>query len=206
MGYRDYKNFEKGQFYHIFNRGNNKENTFIEAQDYNSFLKRLKIVLSLIPRPTGPTGTPLLTLKPLPPGSFTIYSYCLMPNHFHLLIKQNGDTPISKLLLKVCTSYSYYFNKKYKRVGHVFQDQFKAKLVENDIYFTYLTAYIHNNPPQPLLYEFSSFQGVLGIKNDILCDKTLILSMFGDDVENYKKFVIGFSKNQEGQIEDLLID
>ncbi len=197
MQYRDNKNFQKGQYYHIFNRGNNKQPTFLDKLDFYSFLKRVRVVLGL------PTGSPSPTLKPLPPNSFSIHAYCLMNNHFHFLIKQNSDIPISKLLSKVCTSYSLYFNKRHGHVGHLFQDRFKAKLITNDVYFTYLTAYIHNNPPNPISYEFSSFGEILGLKPNNLCERAFLLSIFSNNPENYKKFVLNFSDTQKSQIEDI---
>jgi len=77
---------------------------------------------------------------------FKIHAFCLMPNHFHLLIEQIGDTSISKLISQICTSYSMFINKKYKRVGHVFQDKFKAVLIENNPQLMWTSAYIHMNP------------------------------------------------------------
>ena len=114
---RDYKTFAPGEFFHIYNRGNNKQDIFIEDSDYEFFMLRLKQNLY-------PDKFDELKIQPLPSNSFSLISYCLMPNHFHLLIRQNSEIPTSKLMLKICSSYSKVFNKKYERVGHIFQDQF----------------------------------------------------------------------------------
>ena len=69
-----------------------------------------------------------------------------MPNHFHILIRQNTDLSLTKIISKICTSYSKYFNKKYDRVGALFQDQFKSEHVAKNEYLLWLSAYIHLNP------------------------------------------------------------
>ncbi len=185
MQFRDNKNLQKGQFYHVFNRGNNKQDIFVDKQDFSNFLKRLYIILD-IPY----LGRPL-KVKPLPKSSFTIVSYCLMTNHYHFFIRQNAEIPISKLVLKLCTSYSMYFNKKYNHIGHVFQDRFKAKLVTTDSYFSNLSAYIHLNPKDSVNYQYSSLKGILGLIDDPLCDKNIILNVFNNDPLKYLQFVMG---------------
>lgn len=82
----------------------------------------------------------------LPEDSFSLMAYCLLPNHFHLLIRQNKDVSVSKFILKVATSYSMYFNKKYNRSGGLFESRFKSKHVDSDEYLKYLFSYIHLNP------------------------------------------------------------
>ena len=139
MNTRDYKQCGAGEYYHIYNRGNAKDNIFLDEADFQFFLLRLKQNLGLEKKVNR-------HFRPLSPDSFSIIAYCLMPNHFHLLVKQNLDVPTGKLLSKLCTSYSMYFNKKYDRIGHVFQDQFKQKNIQNDMYLLWLSAYIHLNP------------------------------------------------------------
>ena len=145
-------------------------------------------------------------IKPLPQGAFSILCYCLMPNHYHFLIRQNTDVRVDKLISKICTSYAKYFNLKYKHIGNVFQDRFKAKIVENDSYLTYLSAYIHNNPDDPLKWEYSSFPDYLGLRQGQICDKTFLLGMFNNNSEEYKKFVLGFSDEGVSLIKDLLFE
>ncbi len=128
-----------------------------------------------------------------------------MPNHYHLLVRQNSDTPINKLILKVFTSYSIYFNKKYQRVGHLFQDNFKAKLVEDDVYLKLLTAYIHNNPNNKETYKYSSYQDYISFNDSSLVEVEPILKLFPDP-KTYLEFVHSFkiTDHPDTDIEDLI--
>jgi putative transposase len=205
MKNRDDKIFAPNNYYHIYNRGNGKMDIFKDDEDRKFFLYRFRE--NLYPKP--PEGNPLGRLggasiaaeahtryirKTLPPEAFCLLCYCLMPNHFHLLIKQNGILPISKLILKVCTGYSMYFNKKYETVGHVFQDCFKAVRIENDSQLLWTSAYIHNNPKTGGLvedlkdYQWSSYPDYAGLRQGTLCDQSLILGMMQNNRETYKKF------------------
>jgi putative transposase len=205
MRNRDYKNFAPNCHYHVFNRGNGKQTIFLDEQDYHNFLKRLSLTLGITRVPLGNLGKKS-RIQPLPDNSFSILSYCLMPNHFHFAIRQNSLISISKLMLKVCTSYSIYFNKKYNHVVHIFQDQFKAKLVTNDSQLLYLTAYIHNNPREPLNYSYSSFKEILDIHEQTICDKNLLLKNFDNNANKYKHFVLNFTDIEKINISDLLFE
>src|SRR3989344_9488198 len=128
MGNRDYKNFTKGSIYHIYNRGNNREIIFRDEQDYRAFLFRLGLVLGIKKEHLNNselTKSPKsrIRIESLEPGSFKLHAFCLMPNHFHLLVEQCSEETISKLFLKFLTSFSRYVNLKHKRVGYVFQDR-----------------------------------------------------------------------------------
>lgn len=187
MQYRDYKTFRSGCYYHIFNRGVNKQNIFIDEDDYRQFLKRLKITLGLLP-----AQFVKIRIKPLPQNTFSILAYCLMPNHFHMLIRQNDELGINKLISKLCTSYSSFINAKYDRVGTLFQDRFKAKLVDNDEYAKNVSAYIHNNPKNPKNYPYSGYKEILGKDTDSICDRALLLSWFNNSKVLYEEFVTAF--------------
>ena len=131
--------------------------------------------------------------------------YVLMPNHFHLSAMQNTDLPLSVLITKICTSYSKYFNKKYKRVGSVFQDQFKAVLIKSNEQLLYLTYYIHNNPIKAGLvndlnkYPYSSHLDYIGVRQGTLCKKGLISDQF-KSIKDYTNSVMKFNED------DLLLD
>lgn len=206
---RDYKIFRQDCIYHIYNRGNNKDIIYHDQTDYEQFLKRLKLVL-------GQSNTPIplfgdrkgrhLNIRPLPKGSFTILAYCLMPNHFHFLVRQNNTTGIDKLISKLCTSYAAYYNKRYERIGHVFQDAFKAKLVNNDGYITYLSAYIHNNPENVLTYPYSSFLDYTANRGGTICNKEYILSYFSQNPSLYRDFVLKYNKQTQAKIAHLLFE
>lgn len=189
MNNRDYKNSAPGGHYHIYNRGNARQNVFLDEDDYRFFLLRLRQNLRA-------RGNEERHFRPLPPNSFTLISYCLMPNHFHLQIRQNSDLPTGVLIGKICTSYSMYFNKKYDRVGHIFQDRFKQASIEDDRYFLWLASYIHLNPVKAHLaknatdYPWSSAGEYTQIKDDALCEKELILSRFpGNATKAYEDYL-----------------
>lgn len=190
MGNRDYKQFGAGEYYHIYNRGNEKEKIFLDEGDFNYFI--LKLNQNLFPSDFRKTK---FRTPPLPENSFSLVCYCLMPNHFHLLIKQNKEIRTSQLILRVCTSFSKYFNKKYDRVGHLFQDQFKQEPVGDNSYLSWLSAYIHQNPKTSGLvektenYKWGSYQDYIDLSRGLIkCDKKIILDQF-KTVSVYRDFV-----------------
>jgi putative transposase len=207
MNSRDYKEFAPGNYYHIYNRGNGKMNIFRDEEDFNFFLFRLEENLFPIQNSGNPEERHLQKMKlqqkypnryirsDLPENSFEVISYCLMPNHFHLIIKQNSDIPVSKLMLKICTGFSKYFNRKYDSVGSVFQDRFKAVHVGNDDYLLWLSAYIHLNPLKAGLvrnlndYQFSSYFDYVGARKSRLCSTDFILSALNDEKGTYLDFL-----------------
>lgn len=191
MNNRDYKNFAKNTIWHIYNRGNNKEKIFLDEQDFRAFLLRLGLALGFeitilknLPLTFSPYSR--IRINNVKKGELLLHSFCLMPNHFHLLIEQTEKTPINKLISSVCTSYAKYINKKYGRVGHVFQDKFKAVLIENQSQLMWVSAYIHMNPVKDKLvknaedYVWSSYTDYTRDRNDILVEKNLLLQSFGD--------------------------
>jgi len=151
--------------------------------------------------------------KQLPTGAFSLICYCLMPNHFHLLIRQNTDVKVSKLILKLCTGYAKYFQKKYDRTGHLFQGPFKAIHIENESYLMWLSAYIHQNPPIAGIvtnledYPWSSYLDYIGKRNENICEKDVILEKFKEKT-GYEKFVAesGPLIAQRKEIQVLLLD
>lgn len=209
MQNRDYKIFREGHYYHVYNRGNNRAIIFHDQQDYEQFLKRFKLVLG---QPSAPLvmykdkKNRVLRITPLPANAFSILSYCLMPNHFHILIKQNTAITIDRLITKLCTSYAAYYNKKYEHVGHIFQDAFKAKLVDSDEYLSYLSAYIHNNPTDISKYPYSSFFDYTNKRSGKLCTKEIILAYFSNNPKAYEDFVLGYNAKKEEKVSHLLFD
>lgn len=187
MNNRDYKQFAADSYYHIYNRGNGKMDIFLDEDDLRFFIYRLRQNLFPDKEHSG-------RIIPLPPNSFSLISYCLMPNHFHFLLRQNQDIPTSKLLTKVCTSYSKYFNKKYKRVGHVFQDKFKQIMIDDNSYLLWVAAYIHQNPKMAGLvddladYHWSSYLEFVNLNNDDFCEKSIILNQF-KSIDEFREFI-----------------
>lgn len=214
---RDYKIFGKDGYFHVFNRGNAKMDIFKDDNDYKAFLFRLKE--NLFPEKVPESARKPLTShsyvrKLLPSGAFSLLAYCLMPNHFHLLLRQNAGLTISKLMLKVCGGYSKIFNKKYNRIGSLFQDQYKTVRVETDSQLLWLSSYIHNNPKTAGLvkesedWQWSSYPDYIGLRQGILADKSFVLGMVNTGLNQYQKFVLeSFEKIEEKKdLEYLLLD
>ena len=204
MNHRDYNKFTSGPIHHIYNRGNNKEKIFFDAQDYKAFLFRLGLCLGfseqelnqerLIAMPYS-----RIRITEMKKGNFKLYAFCLMPNHFHLLIEQCGDESISKLLTKVCASYSKYLNNKYKRVGHVFQDCFKAVLMENNSQLMWVPSYIHMNAVKdkivkhPKDYLWSSYNDYAHNRNLPIVSKEFLIETF-ENIENLMEQTLNFKE------------
>lgn len=180
----------KGEFstYHIVQRGNERKDIFIYDDDKKMFLDIL--------------------LKMKNKYNFKLEAYCIMDNHVHLLINDNGND-ISKIVKSINISYAYYFNKKYKRVGHLFQDRFKSELVKDENYLMTLSAYIHNNPIKagmvklPEQYKWSSYNCYISKdKNKFdLVEIERILSLFSNSkrvaIQEYSNYVIKFEMKTE---------
>ena len=207
--------FRNDHFYHVYNRGVEKRTIFLEERDYLRFLETLNFY-RLNPQPMKLSDYRRLKEKIKQTKDQTelvkIVCYCLMPNHFHLLIKQVSDNGISTFLRKISDSYTKYFNTKYKRVGSLFQGVFKAKLVVSDEYLLQLSKYIHRNP-LPLFewearnYPYSSYRFYLSPEENSFCDIELISAYFSKSNPNlsYQSFV------EESDVDDpslysLLID
>ena len=195
MKNRDFKNFVKGSIFHIYNRGNNKEKIFFDEQDYKAFLWRFGLALGFEPEELSGESTISLPysrirITKVKKGDFKLHSFCLMPNHFHLIIEQSGDISISSLMLKFCTSYATYINKKYTRVGYVFQDRFKAVLIDSNPQLMWMFAYIHMNPVKsglvknPEDYVWSSYRDFTNERNLPIIEKSLMNPVFES---NFKK-------------------
>lgn len=144
---------------------------------------------------------------------FKIYSYCFMENHLHLIIDANG-ADISQFMHGINFSYACYFNKKYKRHGHLFQDRFKSKIIATDNYLVTASAYIHNNPTDifgfetcPEKYKYSSLAVFLGLSHDSfgLVDPEFVLSLFGRHPKQarrrYYQFVFKCNIKEKKEIE-----
>lgn len=143
--------FSIGEYYHIYNRGNDKRVIFMETHDYLRFMALLYVCNSTDSVNISDHLRKGLTFSEIfdldrENTLVEIGAYCLMPNHFHLLIREKSEDGISKFMQKLTTGYSMYFNKKNNRTGALFETKFKAKHVGRDEYLKYLFAYIHLNP------------------------------------------------------------
>lgn len=138
-------NFVSGEYYHLYNRGNSKQGIFRDDADRHRFLKLLYTANSdknLVVRDFSKN------VYDMPRGDrlVSIGAYCLMSNHFHLLITPTERGDVSKFMHKLTTAYSMYYNNKYHRTGSLFEGKFKSEYVADDRYLKYLFSYIHLNP------------------------------------------------------------
>lgn len=163
------KQYLENGYYHIYNRGVEKRLIFLDQQDYSVLLNYLKEYLlpkdekSLREQLSSPTTTyrekdkilRILRLNNFA-DEITLLAYCLMPNHFHFFVKQKSAQSIDSFMQSLGIRYTMYFNRKYKRVGSLFQAVYKAVLVSHDEQFVYLSKYIHK---QTLASKDETLQG-----------------------------------------------
>ena len=186
--------FSEGEFYHVYNRGNSKQVIFNSNEDYSRFVRLMYLSnsqrsfkIEYLQRPNFlfERGEPLVAIG----------AYCLMPNHFHMLITPLVQNGVSKYMQKLATGYSMFYNSKYERTGVLFEGKFKARHADTDEYLKYLYAYIHLNPVKlidptwketgtkdavaayeyTVKYPYSSLQDYVGIvreEGDILDQKS----------------------------------
>ena len=198
--------FSIGEFYHAYNRGGNKSVIFLDDKDRERFQKLLFIC-------NGTKPVIFKTIQGLPLDKVNrgetlvdIGAYCLMPNHFHLLLKEKIEKGISLFMSKLLTSYSMYFNKKYERTGPVFESRSKATHLKKDKYIKNIFPYIHLNPkkiidPQwkengitdlqkskiyLLDYKYSSYGDYMGLEREWKC--ILNISEFPEYFLNFREF------------------
>ncbi|MEN2489220.1 transposase [Flavobacterium sp. B11] len=168
--------FEAGHYYHVYNRGNNSENIFIEEKNYSYFLEKVKKYI-------------------LPIAD--VYAYCLLKNHFHIVLrirdridlpekfKEKIHLPFSNLF----NSYSKSINKAYNRTGSLFQEHLQRNRIENEEYLKQLILYVHLNPIKHMFsedfqsYKHSSYRSYLSDKSSSL-DKGFVIKLF-NDLENF---------------------
>jgi REP element-mobilizing transposase RayT len=165
--------FFAGGYYHIYNRGNNQQAIFFERENYVFFLRQLR--------------------KYFVRTAVDIVAYCLMPNHYHLLIHLKIDD-LASLVQPFALSYTKAINKRLHRVGTLFQGPFKAILIEREEYLLELSRYIHLNPVKAALvaraedWEFSSYRDYIGLRNGSLVAPEVVLAYFPSR-QAYREFI-----------------
>lgn len=188
-----------GQYYHLYNRGVAKNDLFIHSSDYKHFLNTLRFYVENKPSTKLSLASRAKTFnkklfQPTKNPMVEVIAYCLMPNHFHLLVKQLKDNGIADFMRRSLNSYSRYFNTKYNRVGALFQGVYQSVLVENEEQLLHLSRYIHLNPfvanltKQPIQYRWSSLKDYLNNRKERLANPALILTMLGS-ADSYKNFI-----------------
>lgn len=166
--------------YHVVFRGINRQVIFEDQEDRVKYLELLKAYQEI--------------------SGFKIYAYCLMSNHIHLLMKE-GEEELGIVFRRLGAGYVYWYNWKYNRRGHLFQDRFKSEPVEDDAYLLAVIRYIHQNPVKagitdnPMDYPWSSYHEYLSDKG--LCETSYILGLFSDDRTKAKKQFEIFNQAEE---------
>ena len=184
------KDYTHDTYYHVYNRGVAKQSIFKDDNDYAVFLNLLKRYLG-----TEPTKDKQGREYPWLHNDIKLLAICPMPNHSHLLLDQNEPKSITALLQGVCTSYTMYFNRKYKRVGHLFQGRFKASTIANDAYLEHISRYIHLNPKDYLKWNYSSLPYYLGKKKAEWISPQPILEIIPQN--QYLKFLSDYKNHKE---------
>lgn len=138
------KLYLKDTYYHVYNRGVEGRDIFQDDKDYKVFLGFIKRYLTILIQ--DEVQPQRIQWKQKLYDEVQLTAYCLMPNHFHLLLKQKTKEGMTKFIRALMNSYVRYFNRKYKRIGGLFQGIFKAVPIDNDAYLLHLTRYIHLNP------------------------------------------------------------
>lgn len=184
--------YEADGYYHVYNRGVAKLPIFLDHADRYYFLGLFSRHLDPGNDSHDTTGSPY----PKFDTSIEILAYCLMRNHFHLLLRLGEDTnAITEFMRCLSTAYTMYFNRKYKRVDPLFQGRFKASKITNDAYLIHISRYIHLNPHGYKTYEFSSLPDYLGEPRHIWIKPAAILSLFGPD--EYLPFLEDYETNKQ---------
>ena len=166
--------FESGKCYHIYNRGCNKENIFLNEDNYQYLIR--------------------LFSKNIKTFNVTIIAYCLMPNHYHLLLRQNNDIGLDRFIQSVFNSYTKAFNKMHSRSGTLFEGPYRNIVVNDDIYLSHLCRYIHRNPLDAGLvkdirrWKYSNYPEWIETRNGRLVDYDFIKVYFKTSGE-YEEFV-----------------
>lgn len=169
----------KTGYYHIIIRGNEKQNIFNNDEDRFRFIETL--------------------YEKKQESLFYLHAFCLMDNHVHLMMRE-GIEEIAKSMKRITVSYVYFFNNKYKRVGHLLQDRFRSEVVENESYLLSLARYIHQNPVKAGMvksagdFKWSSYNAYRNEKGSFqnLVDTEVLLGMFSNHVPKAQKLFAEF--------------
>lgn len=215
------KEYVENGYYHIYNRGVEKRDIFLDEQDCAIFLHYLKLYLSPIEelKQLDLPGLRILKFIRLNLSQeIDLQSFALMPNHIHLQIKQKTADGIIKLMKRLATGYVMYFNRKYKRVGSLFQNRYKAALIKSEPYLLHLSRYIHLNPTKlesttVNFNEFSSYPYYLGRKTASWVKPQEILGYFRSaqrrdlkDMFSYQSFVEDYKESSAEILGSLVLE
>ena len=202
------KQYSADAYYHIYNRGVEKREIFLDDADYSKFLSLLERHLSG-EEWEDKRGRSYIDLS----KEVELLAYCLRPNHIHLLLYQIDPEGMTRLLRRVMTAYSMYFNLKYDRVGGLFQERFKAALIFDEKHLWHISRYIHLNaiPPgakfeNPEHHRYSSYRYYQGQLRAPWIRPDRILAMHAEMGESYEEFMRDYADYRASwaQVEPLL--
>ena len=211
------KNYLENSYYHIYNRGVEKRDIFLNKQDCVVYQRYLKLLLG-DPEEIKNIQIPRIQtfLKNNMYKEVELLAFALMPNHIHLLVKQTRKDSIVKFMKRLTTSYVMYFNRKYNRVGALFQNVYKAALIENDPYLLHLSRYIHLNPTKITnkkinFTDFCSFPYYAKQKSASWLNTEIIQSYFNHAKipkkgSTYEDFVTDYRNPPENILGGLIIE
>ena len=198
--------FANDEIYHVFNRGVEKRPTFTDKRelsralltlDFYRFAKPPVKLSKFLVIPKDQQKKFLENLKKEFEKLIEIICFCLMPNHFHFMLKQKLDNGISTFVSNFTNSFTRYFNTKHERIGPLFEGIFKAVRIESEEQLIHTSRYIHLNPVSSFLiepeeletYQWSSYPEYLRLSDKNLATKEFVLNFF-PSIEAYKKFVL----------------
>lgn len=200
-----------GEYYHLYNRGVDKRDIFLDVEDYFRFLKSLNEFNQVDPiislyiadqlKDRGIVGVGSLQTKE---KLVEIIAYNLIPNHFHLILKQLKDGGISEFMKRIGTGYTGYFNYKNKRTGALFQGRFKAVHIDSNEKLVYLSAYVNGNHIVHGIKDGGKFSSLVEYSSGkkFLCNPEPMLCQF-NSVKDYLKYVENTAKEINEIREDM---
>lgn len=178
-------------YFHIYARGVNKQQIFLDADDFTYFIYLVARYLS-----TESSHNKFGYAYPNYSQRLELLAYCQMPNHFHLLVYQKSIGVMTDFMRSLMTSYSRYFNLKYKRTGPLFESRYKASPITTQPYLEHISRYIHLNPRSWKKYKHSSLRFYLNEPSPIWLRPGRILGVFTDKAA-YETFVSDYEDHKE---------
>lgn len=188
-----YKIYLEDTYYHVYNRGVNKQDIFKDEQDYTVFLSLIRRYLDSKSNERQKNRQPY----PCYAEQVNLLAYCLMPNHFHLFLYQISEDGMTLLLKSVSTAYGMYFNKKYRRVGPVFQQRYRAVRIDGDTQLMHITRYIHLNPRNYTDYIYSSYRYYRGDAYARWLNTGRVMGLFDYSMQKYVTFVDDYKDRRD---------
>lgn len=181
-------------YYHVYNRGLNKMNIFLDDMDYHYFEKIL--ARCLVSRKEFDKFSRQYANYH---GEVSLLAYCLMPNHFHLLLHQKDQKQIEKFMNSIAVPYAMYFNKKYDRKGSLYESRYKSVRIKTDEQLEHVSRYIHLNPSEYRSWDYSSYGDYIFSPREWVSTE-LILSLF-DTKNQYSEFVDDYESTNKANKE-----